>query len=178
MSWKKLSTKQVYKNHWMEITEDQIKTPSGKKLTFGVVHKKPFALIIPWDGKYFTLVTQYRYPINSFTWEFPQGHYEHASIKITAQKELAEETGLRAKKMQKIGSFYLASAHHTQECHVFFATELTAKEAQREESEKDTNMQAKKVTLEDFETMVNKGLMKDGPSLAAFTILKLKKLLM
>ncbi len=154
----------------MEVTEDKIETPRGRKMTFGVIHKKPFALIIPWDGKHFTLVGQYRYPIDSFTWEFPQGHYEHASIEVTAQKELREETGLEAKKLIKIGEFYLASAHHTQKCHIFFATELIAKKPQREESEED--MQMKKVTLDNFENMIIEGQIKDGPTLAAFTILK------
>ena len=91
MPWKKLSTKSVYKNHWMEITEDRIESPKGKKMTYGVVHKKPFALIIPWDGKYFTLVGQYRYPIDNWTWEFPQGHCEGVSIEETAKKNCARK---------------------------------------------------------------------------------------
>jgi len=45
MKWKKLSSKIVYKNKWMEITEDQVKTAYGKQLAYGVVRKKPFALI-------------------------------------------------------------------------------------------------------------------------------------
>lgn len=72
MSWKVKSSKEVYRNKWMWVTEDEVETDFGEKLTYGVVHKKPFTLIILWDGKKFTLVGQYRHAIKKFSWEFRQ----------------------------------------------------------------------------------------------------------
>ena len=169
MPWKTKSSKSFYKNHWMEVTEDVVENDSGKELTFGIVHKKPFALIIPWDGKYFTLVKQYRYSVGTFTLEFPAGHFEHDSIEETAKKELEEETGLRAGKIEEIDTFFLAPGHHNQVCHVFLATELT--EGMQELEEQEEGMKTIKVAFEELRIMIKNGEVKDGPTLAAFGIL-------
>jgi ADP-ribose pyrophosphatase len=175
MKWKKISSKLVYKNKWMEITEDIIKSSSGKLANFGIVHKKPFALIIPWDGKCITLVGQYRYPVDYFSWEFPMGHAkEHASIIETAKEELEEETGLKAKKIKKVATFFLATGHHTQICNTFLATGLMKGQQKLDDSEED--MKVKKVTMKEFEKMIKNGKIKDGPTLAAFGLAKINNL--
>jgi len=166
MTWKTKSSKSVYKNKWMEVTEDVVESEFGKEITYGVVRKKPFALIIPWDGKYLTLVKQFRYPVDFYSLEFPAGHFEHNSIEETAKEELEEETGLRAKKIEEIGSFFLGPGHHTQVCNVFLATELT--EGSQNLEDQEEGMEVKKVTVKEFNQMIEKGEIKDGPSIAAF----------
>jgi ADP-ribose pyrophosphatase len=172
MSWKKLSSKIVYKNKWMEVTEDKVKTNFNKLLTFGVVRKRPGVLIIPWDGHFFYLVGQYRYSVDKFSWEFPQGHYEHKSIRQTAQKELNEETGLLAKNIREIGKLYLAPGHHSQICHVFLATNLI--EGRRELEESEQGMRRKKVTFKELRNMIIKGTVKDSPTIAALGMMIVK----
>lgn len=159
----------------MEITEDQVITDFGKHLTYGVVHKEPFALIIPWDGNHLFLVGQYRYPVNEFSWEFPQGHFEHSAIVETAQKELREETGLTASTVEEVAVFNLAPGHHSQKCHVFLATELTAGKNKLEESEE--GMKTKKLTVAEFQEMIATGDIKDAPTIAAFGIIIAKQLI-
>lgn len=175
MTWKTLSSKSVYKNKWMEVTEDQVVTDFGKQLIYGVVHKKPFALIVPWDGTYLYLVGQYRYPVNEFSWEFPQGHFEHDSILETAQKELHEETGLSTADIKEVAVFNLAPGHHSQKCHVFLATGLTEGRNAPEESEEE--MKIKKLTPLQLQEMIAKGKITDGPTLAAFGIISATKFL-
>lgn len=175
MKWKKLSSKTVYKNKWMEVTEDQVKTEYGKQLIFSVVHKKPFALIIPWDGRHLFLVGQYRYPVDDFSWEFPQGQFEYYSIKETAKKELKEETGLKAQNIKEIGHLFLAPGHHSQICYVFLATKLSKGKRELEESER--GMKLKKVTLREFQNMIIKGSIKDSPTIASFGIIIAKNLI-
>jgi 8-oxo-dGTP pyrophosphatase MutT (NUDIX family) len=169
MPWKTLSSRSVYKNRWMEVTEDVVESPTGKKLTFGVVRKEPFALIIPWDGEYFTLVSQYRSGPASFTLEFPQGHFEHSSMEATARAELEEETGLTAGSIEEIGSFCLAPGHHTQVCRVFLAQKLSVGKAHPEETEE--GMTSRRITPKQFKEMVISGEIVDGPSIAALGIL-------
>ena len=170
MSWKTLSSKEVYKNKWMTVTEDEVETDSGKKLTYGIVHKKPFALIIPWDGKRFTLVGQYRHAIQKFSWEFPQGHFEHNSIEDTAKAELKEETGLSANKIRMIGHYYLGPGHHSQECKVFLAEGLTEGKSHLEVGETESGMKTMKITPKELDQMIKSGKMEDGPTLAALSI--------
>lgn len=159
----------------MRITEDEVETGSGKKMTYGVVHKKPFALIIPWDGERFTLIGEYRYFVDSFSWGFPQGHYEHDSIEQTAIQELREETGQTARSIRGIGSFWIGPGAITQECIVFLATDLCDGETDREETEED--MEIKKVSLQEIKEMIKSGEIKDGPTITALSILELSKLI-
>ncbi|MBI5151354.1 MAG: NUDIX hydrolase [Candidatus Pacebacteria bacterium] len=168
MSWKIKTSKEVYKNKWMTVTEDEVETDFGEKLICGVVHKKPFALIIPWDGKFFTLVGQYRHAIQKFSWEFPQGHFEHHSIEETARMELKEETGISADSIKMIGHYYLGPGHHSQECMVFLAEKLTKGKPSLQEGEK--GMKTMKVTFDELKEMIKTGKMEDGPTLAALSI--------
>ncbi|MBI2473062.1 NUDIX hydrolase [Candidatus Uhrbacteria bacterium] len=168
MSWKQLTSKEVYKNKWIRVTEDEVMTDDGRQLQFGVVHKQPFALIIPWDGEKLTLVGQYRYMVGGYSWEFPQGHFEHENILATAKEELREETGLIAKNMCEAGSFWIGPGGIDQECNMFIATELTQSERRLETSEE--GMECKAVTLNEFWSMVENGEIKDGPSLAAMSL--------
>lgn len=165
MSWTKLATKEIFRNRWMWLTEDEVKTASGQHATYTVIHKQPFALIIPWDGERFVLVKQYRYFINFDSLEFPQGHYEHSSIAETARTELREETGYRAGKIQPIGSFFVASGAMDQECKVFLATDLTAGERELEASEEGLAIHS--VTLAKMESLIQAGEIKDGPTISA-----------
>lgn len=167
MAWQVLSSKEIYRNRWLWLTEDEVKLDSGHLATYAVFHKKPFALIIPWDGERFTLVGQYRYQIRSHSWEFPQGHFEHTSIEETANRELKEETGMTARKIETLASFYVASGAIDQECHVFLATELSNGESELEESEE--GLETKQVTLSELQQLIRGGELKDGPTIAALS---------
>lgn len=168
MAWQVLSTKEIFRNRWMWLTEDVVKTDSGHTATYTVLRKEPFALIIPWDGERVTLVRQYRYQVNFNSWEFPQGHFEHSSIDETAKKELKEETGMSAQQIKQIASFYSASGAMDQECKVFLATGLSEGEPALEQSEE--GLTTHKVTLGEMQAMIKRGEIKDGPTIAALSL--------
>lgn len=171
MAWKTHSRKDIYRNDWMHVTEDEVETDFGIKLTYAVVHKEPCALIIPRDGEIYTLVGQYRYPIQQFSWEFPQGHFIGDSVTETAISELKEETGLSAGSLLPIGSFYIAPGVHNQRCHVFLASQLTPGETKRESGEQ--GMEIMQVTMKKLLDMVNSEIITDGLTLSALSLLSL-----
>jgi len=171
MIWQKLSSKIYYKNRYMTVTEDELITDHGDQVTFGVVHKIPGVCIIPWDGQNFTIVGQYRYPVDLFSWEFPAGHFEHKNMEGTARAELEEEAGLVADKIKKIGEFHLAPGHHTQIIHFFLATGLSAVKQNLEIAEK--GMQIKKVTPKALNQMIINGDVKDSLTIAALKFFEL-----
>lgn len=171
MTWKKLSSKQVYQNRFMTVTEDELVTSGGDKVTFGIVHKEPAVIIIPFDGKKFTLIKQYRYAVNFDSWEFPAGHMEHDSVIETASSELEEEAGIIASKLEEIGTFHVAPDHLTQTCHVFLATGLTFGKRHLETAEK--GMKIGHFSHSEINKMIREGEIKDGLTISAMAIFDL-----
>lgn len=171
MSWKKISSVVKYKNRFMTVTEDQVITDYGQELSYGIVHKDPAVVIIPWDGTRFTLVGQYRYSVDQYSWEFPAGHLEHDSVAKAAQVELKEETGLLADTIIMIGIFNVAPGHLTQKCHVFLATGLTQGKQELENSE--LGMKTKKVTPSELESLISKSEIRDMLTITAMYIYNL-----
>lgn len=171
MTWQKLSSVEKYKNRYMTVTEDELLTDHGDKVTFGVVHKEPAVYIVPWDGERLTLVGQYRYPVDTFSWEFPAGHMEHKNVEQAALVELQEEAGLIAGSIQEIGTFFVAPGHNTQIGHVYLATDLSSGVQKLETAEK--GMQTKWVSLNELNSMIVDGTIKDGPTITAFKFFEL-----
>ena len=69
------SSRVVYENAWMTVTEDAITQSDGRPGIYGVVHKSDFAIVLPRTADGFFLVEQFRYPVGRREWEFPQGTF-------------------------------------------------------------------------------------------------------
>ncbi|WP_224366784.1 NUDIX domain-containing protein [Hyalangium versicolor] len=179
MSIKTLSSREVYRNRWMTVREDAIERQDGSHGIYGVVSKPDFALIIPYEGGAFHLVEQYRYPVQGRYLEFPQGMWEEhkdASPETVAAGELQEETGLVARRMTYLGHVFNAPGYSTQGMHVFLAEELSAGPQQLSPEESD--LVCTRVTVEQFEQFVLEGRIKDASTLAAYSLLRMKKRLL
>ena len=69
----RVASREVYRNAWMIVREDDIRRPDGSLGIYGVIDKPTYALVIARDGDRYRLVEQFRYPIGLRRWEFPQG---------------------------------------------------------------------------------------------------------
>lgn len=169
-----LSSRVVYRNRWMTVREDEVRFPGGHEGIYGVVEKADFALVIPWDGVRLHLVRQYRYPVAAANWEFPQGSAEdgsHAPDEL-ARRELREETGLSAGEMTALGFLYQANGYSSQGFHVFLATRLTPGDRRLEATE--AGMESGAFTVGEFERLLLAGEVKDGPTVAAYGLLRVR----
>ena len=104
--WKMLSSKIIYKNKWICLREDQVITPYGTKGIYGFIETHPAIGIVPLNENIATyLVGQYRYTLNTYSWEIPEGggHPGESHLE-TAKRELSEETGLKANKWKYLDS--------------------------------------------------------------------------
>lgn len=174
---RQLKSSIVYQNKWMTVREDEVEFANKKTGIYGVVEKPDFAMIVPYDSGSFYLVKQYRYPVKGAFWEFPQGSYEKkGSIDPLelARNELKEETGCLAKEIKEIGYLYEAYGYCNQGFHIFLATGLTEGAQNLEESEQ--GLIVKRVSVSEFVSMVEKGDIKDAPTLSAYGLLKIKNL--
>jgi len=173
MAWKLKSSKEIYKSKYLTLEQDTVVTNYGDETVYSTVRKDPFAIVIPWDGEKFVIEKLYRFAVDRYSWEFPAGHLQGGSIENTAVNELQEETGLKAEKFVAIGRFYPANGFLDQEGYVFLATNLSFGKTNRDESEK--GMEIKKVTPKELEEMIRMGVIKDGPTISAYALLKLSK---
>lgn len=164
-----LSTREVYRNRWLSLREDEIRRPDGSGGIYSVVDKPDFALVIPAERDGFHLVEQFRYPVGGRFWEFPQGTGGAADPEALARAELAEETGLRAGSMVRLGHLHCAYGMSSQGFDVFLATELMPGPTAREVTEQDMRQQF--VPREEFERMVRYGRITDDSTLAAYALL-------
>ena len=171
-----LSSRQVYANSWMTVREDAIRRSDGSDGIFGVIDKPTAAVVVPLDGDRLHLVEQFRYPVGARRWEFPMGtapERAEADPAELAARELAEETGLVAGRMELLGRLDIAPGMSSQREHVFLATELTAGAPDREHQEQD--MRTAWFTIAEFEAAVRAGGIVDAQTLAAYLLLVLRR---
>lgn len=175
---KQLSTKTVYTNPWMTVREDAVEFANGHQGIYGVVEKDHFALIIPFDGTHLHLVEQYRYATGKHSLEFPQGtHEDDASLSPIdlANAELEEEIGLVAGEIKEIGFLYEAPGYSNQGFHIFLASNLS--EGQKKPDVTETDLVHHMMTMQEFEEAVLSGRITDAPTISAYGVLKIKKVL-
>lgn len=162
----------------MVVCEDEVEFANGHRGIYGVVEKDDFALIVPFDGKHFHLVKQFRYATSHDSIEFPQGKHEDNPDEDPtrlAQDELQEELGLVAASMVEIGYLHEAPGYSNQAFHIFLATGLKHVGKQRDITEAD--LSHLKMTIEEFEQAVIDGLITDAPTVSAYGLLKMKRLI-
>ncbi|WP_431878138.1 NUDIX domain-containing protein [Amycolatopsis sacchari] len=173
---RQLSSREVYRNNWMTVREDAIRRPDGSDGIYGVVDKPRYALVIPLDGDRLHLVEQFRYPVGLRRWEFPQGTApdlaEVDPLELAA-RELREETGLIAGKLEDLGLLDVAPGMSSQRGRVYLATDLTEGPHEREHEEQD--MRTAWFTREEFEQLVKRGEITDAQSIAAYALLLLRE---
>jgi 8-oxo-dGDP phosphatase len=172
----RIASREIYRNPWLVLREDDIRRPDGSPGIYSVVDKETYALVMPYDGHRFRLVEQFRYPVGARRWEFPQGTApDLAAVEpaVLAARELREETGLRATSFEALGQLDTAPGMSSQRGWVFLATGISEGEADREHEEQD--MRSEWFAREDVEQMIRSGVIADAQSIAAYGLFLLHR---
>jgi len=170
---RRLSGREVYRNRWLSLREDQVERDDGSTGIYSVVDKPPMAIVLPLDetadGVGVWLVEQYRYTLGRRVWELPQGAYEDGpdlpGVEL-ARQELREETGLSAGRMDQLAVLQVAYGFCAQPMHAFVGRDLTPGEHAREQTEQD--MVVDRVPLARFEQMLLSGEIVDSLTHATY----------
>lgn len=172
MNYKKIKSKLIYKNNWIRIEEHLVIRPDGKNGIYGFLKKSPGIVIIALDSDdSIFFIEEFRYPINKKIWQLPSGTMESKNIIGKGKKELFEETGIVAKKVKKIGKFFIAPGHEDTFVYVLLAIDLdTSKTGLFFQSGDEQISKIKKIKISSVKNMIKKGEISCGISLAALNI--------
>jgi ADP-ribose pyrophosphatase len=164
--WKSLAAQVKYDNKWIRVTEHQVINPSGREGIYGVVHFKHVAIgVVPWEDRCIWLVGQYRFPLERYSWEIPEGGgLPDEDPLAAAKRELMEETGITADQWEPIVRMDLSNSVSDEEAVIYLARGLHFGMSQPEETER---LAVRKVTLDEAFAMVERGEIRDAMSVAA-----------
>lgn len=173
--WKTHSSKEIYDNPWIKLTEHDVTNPGGGKSLYGKVHFKNIAVaVIPLDEEQNTwIVGQYRYTLDAYSWEIPMGggplgisHLE------SAKRELKEETGLTASKWSEIVKIHTSNSVTDEVGYAYLAQGLIEGETEFDETE---DLEIRKLPFAEAVAMCDRGEITDSLSVAA--IYRLERIL-
>ena len=167
MSWKRLGSRIVYENDWMEVREDHVVNPGGGENQYGHVHFKNRAVaIVPLDAECNTwLVGQERYTLDAWSWEVPMGGAPLAEEPLDAAKrELREETGLSARRWTEVMRLHPSNSITDEVGYVYLAEDLSEGETAFEETEV---LEVRRLPLSAAVQMARDGEITDAISVAA-----------
>jgi 8-oxo-dGTP pyrophosphatase MutT (NUDIX family) len=169
--WKVLSSQVMYDNPWIKVTEHQVLNAAGNPGIYGVVHFKNLAIgVVPYEEGHIWLVGQYRFPLNRYSWEIPEGGGKLDVPPLhSAKRELKEETGLEADSYEVIVQMDLSNSVSDEEAIVYLARGLRRGDAQPEE---DEVLELQRVPLAEAYRRVEQGEIRDSLTVAA--ILKMR----
>jgi 8-oxo-dGTP pyrophosphatase MutT (NUDIX family) len=169
--WQVKSSKEVYKTKWIRVREDELLNHNNKPMTYSVVEaNQPAVYIVPLasDGKFY-LLKQYIYTSDEWLWKFPAGAIDDQPLNIAAERELMEETGLKATAMRELGA--IRSAVGVARVVEFIVLALDVEPVPNpapDELEEITDI--KKFSLPEIYSMIKSGELIEAPTVAALTM--------
>jgi 8-oxo-dGTP pyrophosphatase MutT (NUDIX family) len=167
--WKRRGSREVYVNPWIRVREDQVIRPDGKPGIYGVVEFANLALgAVPLtdNGDTF-LVGQYRYTLEEYSWEIPEGGgAKGIAPLVSIQRELLEETGIVAKDWIDLGQLHLSNSVTDEVGRVYLARDLTIGEP---DPDGDELIEIRRLPLEEAYEMCMDGRITDGLSIIGIT---------
>jgi ADP-ribose pyrophosphatase len=169
MKFELLKSEITYAGRAFSVRLDHLLTPSGKTVKYDIVQHIGSISVVPIDENgqlYF--VRQYRQAAQQELLELPAGTLEEGELPAeAAAREIREETGMAAKNIQEIGSFYLAPGYSTELMHVFLATGLTHDPL---DPDADEYLSVEKMSVAKAFELIENGHLQDAKSLAALLL--------
>lgn len=155
----------------LNVRVDQVKLPDGNTTKREVVEHSGGVTIIPvTDAGEIILVKQYRKAADQVLLELPAGKLEPEEDPETcAGRELEEETGYRAGKLEKLFSFYTTPGYSDEILHLYLAGELVKSVTSMDDGE---FIEIKKIKMEEIDKYINQGKIKDAKTIIGLQFLK------
>jgi 8-oxo-dGTP pyrophosphatase MutT (NUDIX family) len=174
--WKTLASRSVYDNDWIRVREDDVIRPNGERGIYGVVSPLRVAtgVVALDESDELILVGQFRYALNQYSWEIPEGGADPGEAPLEgAKRELREETGLIATSWRQLGGpVHLSNCFTDEVGYVFVARDLEQVEPSPDATEE---LKLRRVSLADALDEVDRGEITDAVSVIALLRLARKR---
>ena len=164
---KTISSIELLRTSIFWVTQDRALDPDGFEIQRAIVQHGGSAVVMPVDDrKRILLVRQYRLPTRQSLWEIPAGRVDPGETPAqAARRELAEETGYRARKMRKLAAFWPSPGFLAEKMTVYLATGLTAGKATPMEDER---IETRWFTPRELDQQIGSGRITDAKTMIAF----------
>lgn len=164
-----VDSKVVYQGKILNLRVDTVRLLSGRTATREIAEHSDSVCMVPVDDDgQVLMVRQHRTPTEGVLLEVPAGGVEGDEVsEETVRRELQEEVGYTAGKLQRLSSFWLAPGWCTEYMHAYLATELTPATL---DADDDENIQVERVPLEQVPGLIASGKIEDAKSITALLL--------
>ncbi len=165
-TFKLLKSETLMQGRAFKIRRDLLQTPDGRETKFEIIEHGGSVILVPLDeAGNLLFVRQYRHATGGKLLELPAGTRDgDEPFEECAAREIREETGMEAGKLQKVGEFYLAPGYSTEFMVVYLATELKHNPL---EADDDEFLEVEKMPVAEAIRRAERGEIPDAKSLAA-----------
>ncbi|HUF00558.1 MAG TPA: NUDIX hydrolase [Anaerolineales bacterium] len=169
MSFELIKSETLLQGRAFKVKRDTLKTPDDRETRLEIIEHGGSIVLLPVDASGNLLfVRQYRHAVGGDLLELPAGTRNgDEPFEECAAREIREETGMEAGKLQKIGAFFVVPGYSTEFMAVFLATDLKDNPLQADE---DEFLQVEKIPLKQTIQMAERGELRDAKSLAALLL--------
>lgn len=162
------SEQTIYKGKVFDIRIDEIREGDVEYKREIVVHKGSAVIIPVFDDNTVALVQQYRHAAGKYLLEIPAGTLEKGEDPETgAVRELEEEIGVTAGKIEKLAEFYISPGFLTEKMYLFLATGLTETS---QKLEADELLTIERISFPDALSMIASGEIEDAKTIIGITM--------
>lgn len=169
MEFKTQKSETVYEGKVFDVRRELLLLPDGKTTWFDIVVHPGAVTLIPIDSQGRVLfVRQYRHAVGKVLLELPAGTLNLGEEpEACALREVREETGMSAGKLEKVGEFYLVPGYSTEYMHLYLASDLQVDPLPGDEDEFIT---VEAIPLDALPELIGQGVLQDAKSLAALSL--------
>ncbi|OQB83949.1 MAG: ADP-ribose pyrophosphatase [Planctomycetes bacterium ADurb.Bin126] len=169
-----VGAEKLYRGAVLELRRVSFRGRDGGTITKDMIHHRGAAVILPvlGDGR-MVLIRCYRYAMDDFLYELPAGTLEEGEDPARcAARELAEETGYQARRLELLGRLAASPGTSDEVLHTYLADDLTAGP---QDLERDEDIRVEPLTQEQVRQMLLDGTIRDAKTAAAIGLYWLRK---
>lgn len=161
----KIDSELIYSGEILKLFKDKVRLDDGREAVKEVVRHNEAVCVLPVEGENIILIRQFRYPAQKEFIEIPAGLMGLGEDpEETARRELREETGYNAKKLNKLFSFYSSPGFTDEKLHLYLATNL---EPGKQDMDPDEEIEVVKMDIKELYSKILKGEIEDAKTVMA-----------